>query len=289
MSDLIEHFHNRFDVLIGQGDALKDEAYRLRYQVYCVERGHGAEVAAANLREHDTFDDHATHVVVKDRSCGTNKATARLITAGATREGRFPIEHDYPDLLARHGITEDLLPRQHTAEISRFAISKELRERRPGTGLPAHQSTLDTREQTLPQGALHRRPLVTFGLLLGLIRLGASHDITHCMAVMKPSLLRMLSRFGVHFKPIGKPVEYHGLRQPCYTSVADLLAGIQKVSPELWQLLACDDVALAQTKQPIASPMPIPVQDKPTHRRRRDVPRRYAMPEAQASESRRFG
>ena len=241
VSNLLDDFHTRFEVITNGMETLQAQASQLRYQVYCVERGYHNEVITDACCEIDEFDDFAMHAVVRDRRCGTSKATVRLVTAGADRNGRFPIEHAYPNLLAEHGIVEDILPRAQTAEISRFAVSKTLRQRQAPTERVA-DGRLDTRLCELPGGALHRRPMETFGLLLALIRLSAANDITHCLAVMEPSLLRMLSRFGVHFHPIGPVLNYHGRRQPCYMRGTDLLEGMRQVQPELWRLLAHDPI-----------------------------------------------
>ncbi|MDA3920203.1 MAG: PEP-CTERM/exosortase system-associated acyltransferase [Salinisphaera sp.] len=243
MSDLVKHFHERFEILGADTQALREQAFRLRYQVYCVERQYEARTNFLDCCERDTFDDHSMHILVRDRRSGEDKATARLVTAGLTRDRLFPIEHSYPELLTKYGIDDNLLPRARCVEISRFAISKERRERagdRNQRPVPTG-AALDTRHQTLPGGAENRRPLVTFGLLLGLFRLGRVYDFTHCLAVMEPSLLRMLTRFGIRFIPIGPPVEYHGLRQPCYARVETLLSEIRVRQPGLWQLLADDD------------------------------------------------
>jgi len=60
--------------------------------------------------------------------------------------------------------------------------------------------------------------------------------ITHWVAVMEPTLLRLLRRSGIAFNLLGDPVEYHGLRQPCYAKIGDLLAGVYAKNREIWDL-----------------------------------------------------
>jgi ABC-type multidrug transport system ATPase subunit len=55
----------------------------------------------------------------------------------------------------------------------------------------------------------------------------------------KTTLLRMLAGMAIRFKPIGPPVEYHGLRQPCICSIAEILQAVKRERPAFWELLTC--------------------------------------------------
>ena len=234
------YFHQYLNVLTDHKHEIRDEAFRLRYQVYCLETGFENSSAFSSGREQDQFDPHAVHGVIKNRSCGTGMATVRLVTRPLGNfHARFPIEHQYPGLFARHGVCDRRLPRRSTGEISRFAISKDISQRiggpKPG---PMHRSSL-TSEATAKTWRYNSRrcPLITFGLFLALVRMSEKNDISHWVAVMEPALLRLLSRFGIHFTPIGGLVKYHGWRQPCYGRVDRVLAGIRNQQFDLWQLI----------------------------------------------------
>src|SRR3546814_18883719 len=54
---------------------------------------------------------------------------------------------------------------------------------------------------------------------------------------MEPTLLRLLSRLGIYFDPIGPLVDYHGRRQPCYIKVSTLLARVARERPDVWEVL----------------------------------------------------
>ena len=80
-------------------------------------------------------------------------------------------------------------------------------------------------------------PLMSLGLIQTLVRMSARHGITHWCALMEPKLLRMLAAMAIHFKPLGAPVEYHGLRQPCYCHVPTVLDRVRRDRPMFWQIL----------------------------------------------------
>ena len=70
-------FHPRS---IGDDPALLEKSYRLRYQVYCVERHYLNAADYPDQRETDEFDAHSVHVGAID-SYGELAGTARLIRA----------------------------------------------------------------------------------------------------------------------------------------------------------------------------------------------------------------
>jgi hypothetical protein len=54
---------------------------------------------------------------------------------------------------------------------------------------------------------------------------------------MEPGLLRLLSRFGIHFAPLGPLVEYHGIRQPCIAEIRELIARVEEERPDVWEVI----------------------------------------------------
>jgi N-acyl amino acid synthase of PEP-CTERM/exosortase system len=140
------------------------------------------------------------------------------------------------DSFSMRGIAETTggnlpFPAGSTAEVSRFSIAKRSRPRAahlvPGRNL---------REMA---GAMRRaEPLMSLGLIQGLVRMSAMHRITHWCAVMEPKMLRMLSAMGIHFIPVGELVEYHGYRQLCFIEVGALLRSMQNERHSFWKIVA---------------------------------------------------
>ena len=82
---------------------------------------------------------------------------------------------------------------------------------------------------------------MSLGLIQSLVSMSVQHGITHWCALMEPKLLRMLAAMAIHFKPMGAPVEYHGLRQPCYCHVGTVLDRVRREQPMFWQILTDAD------------------------------------------------
>ena len=195
----------RAELVVEIADTIETihEAHRLRHQVYCLERGF--ETSVGNV-EIDAFDSHARHIVLRKRASGEVIGTARLIMPRPDKPGSsFPMHQVCAPGLFRH------IPTWSSAEVSRFAVSKERRG-------------LSTAATSLSRLALVR----------GLVELSQREGVTHWCAVMERTLLRLLRASSIHFEPMGAAIEYHGLRQPAYCEVAGMLERMEWEQPDIW-------------------------------------------------------
>ena len=80
-----------------------------------------------------------------------------------------------------------------------------------------------------------------FHLPLGLIRscveMSVREGITHWAAMMEPALLRLLTRLGIHFNPLGPLVDHHGRRQPCWVDLDVMLRRVFAERPDVWDVI----------------------------------------------------
>ena len=190
-------------VQVADTPALIRDAFQLRHQVYCLERGY--EPGRDGL-ETDGYDAHASHVVLRLRGCGTVIGTARLILPQAARPcSSFPMQ-----VVCAPG-RFSALPFARTAEVSRFALSKERR------GLSSAATSLSR-----------------LALVRGLVQASQQHGVSHWCAVMERTLLRLLRATSIHFEDMGPVVEYHGLRQPAFCNVSGMLQRMAQEQPEIW-------------------------------------------------------
>src|SRR6266478_220690 len=90
------------------------------------------------------------------------------------------------------------------------------------------------------------------GLIQALVQMSARHGITHWCAAMEPTLLRMLSAMAIRFRPVGPLVEYHGLRQPCYCVVAEILEAVRRERPSFWAVLTDGGTLCQRASMPLS-------------------------------------
>ncbi|RQW85131.1 MAG: PEP-CTERM/exosortase system-associated acyltransferase [Geobacter sp.] len=223
----ISAYDDWFDIVPAETPELLDQAFRLRYQVYCRERGYEESAAFTDQRETDSFDNRSVHSLIVSRGDATILGTVRLVLAGDDTSGTcFPMQQ-----ICRNLLTSRTRPLclSKTVEISRFAISKAARK---FSKVPASQD--GCRVKSPEEKAGPARPSIVLGLMKAIVQMSREHDITDWLAVMDPSLLRLLARFGIYFRPIGPLVAYHGMRQPCYGNIQLLLNRIRKEQPDVW-------------------------------------------------------
>src|SRR3954447_24301559 len=182
------------------------EAKKLRYRVYCEERGF--EPGEGGI-EQDEFDDNARHVLVRSRITGQMFGTVRLVlgTEDADSKG-LPMQR------VCEGYVLAPLPKIATAEISRFALTRD-------------------RAGISPNAAA----LMRLFLIQGVVQVSGELGLTHWAAIMEKTLLRLLLSTSIYFLPVGPAVEYHGIRQPAIFPVTDGLERMRREQPQVWSFL----------------------------------------------------
>ena len=230
---ILDAFHQYFEMVPAQTDQLKNEVYKLRFQVYCNETGFEDPAQHPGEIEFDGFDKYSIHYLIRHRQTRAYAATTRLILPDhPDTEKLFPIE--------AHSILDNLeplenIPRNRLAEVSRFCVSKEFKRRKNETG-----SLTGINEDSIQRISEEERrtfPHITIALIASLIRISEEQNVNYWFAVMEPALLRFLSHLGIRFTAIGPITEYHGKRKPGVIGVSDLLNGVLQKNPPLWNML----------------------------------------------------
>lgn len=183
-----------------------NEALRLRYQVYCLERNF--EPGLDGL-ETDDFDPISRHILLRYQPTGQAIGTVRLVIP--QRNGpaaELPMERVVSLARIRQ------LPRDRVAEVSRFALSKSHR---------------------CASGSLGY--LLRLALIRGIVQLSGQMGLTHWCALMEPKLLRLLQMSAIYFHQAGGIVEHHGFRQPSYIGLGDMLNRVRREKPAIWDFI----------------------------------------------------
>jgi N-acyl amino acid synthase of PEP-CTERM/exosortase system len=226
-----------FEAIHADTPALRRSAFRLRYQVYCVEHSFEEPEANPDGLESDEYDDHAVLGIVSHRETGITVGTVRLVLhKRGSDHGSLPIHRVCQHPLIRG----DLLPLETTCELSRFAVSKEYRRRVHDE----YQSDEHPR-----RGSLREMPHIALGLIAVALRMGIASGVDTVCAIMEPALLRLVARLGFHFEPLGPLILYHGVRQPCYARVKTLIDGVEAEHPRIWEAITDEGRILARTCQ----------------------------------------
>lgn len=221
-----------FKLVPVETDEQRDMVFRLRYQIYCDEKGFEDTANHPGQMERDEFDGHAAHSLLVFRETGDIAGTVRLVLANSDcPEALFPIERHCglagdSEIFEHPGLSRNLI-----GEVSRFAISKEFR-RRFAEGKYVWGSELSAMSEQQVKGLVERRlmPHMILGLVAALVRMSEENNVTHWYAAMEPALVRLLGRFGMVFDTVGSVMDYHGKRQPCFTDLGQFLSRMKEHS-----------------------------------------------------------
>lgn len=226
---LVEDYMQMFEVVFADTPALRQEAFKLRYQVYCLETGFENKDDFKDGLEKDIYDDQSLSSLLVHKDSGKVAGTVRLILPDANKEilPAFKLSEDL------NSLSDQFLPRATTAEISRFSISKDFRRRASDT----HMANLGPGDN-MQENSMHRIiPHITLGLMTAIVRMSLMQKLTHWTVVIEPTLQRLLRKLGIEFIPVGKIIEYHGRRRTLYNEIGALLDRIYEERPEIWAVI----------------------------------------------------
>jgi N-acyl amino acid synthase of PEP-CTERM/exosortase system len=228
--DLLARHNLYFETREANTPALINAAHALRFQVYCLERKFEKTEEHADGIEVDAFDSHSAHGLLIYRLTGEALGTVRIISPNTgSSQNDLPINN----ILRDSNIDlADYVPIDRTVEISRFAISKQLRRRLTDQCNSPGNAASRSRVERERQGNLPCLSLMQF-----IVRQSLALGATHWAAVMEVKLLRMLASMGIHFQPIGPVVLHHGLRQPCYGSISEVVDNLKREHHDYWNVV----------------------------------------------------
>jgi len=227
--------HNRyFSTVLADSPILQQTAHAMRFQVYCLERKFENEEEHPDGLERDVYDAHSIQGVLFHRPTRGVIGSVRMIMPKPGIMDSFPVM----TLLRENAIDlADFVNPAQCIEVSRFAISKEFRRRKSDEVAAAEISRADAGREA---------NLAFLSMLQFVLRESVQRDIWYWTAVMEPKFLRLLARMGICYTPLGPLVMHHGLRQPCYCYLPDMLENARRMQPQCWEVLTDGGVLQAE-------------------------------------------
>jgi N-acyl amino acid synthase of PEP-CTERM/exosortase system len=198
LPDLPERSPHFRGLVIDDSADLLEESYRLRYQVYCLERKFLSADDHPAGKEVDAYDRHSVHVGVLN-AAGEIAATARLVEL--TPAGLPALEHCeiYPQ--------EQSLdhPGRRVVEVSRLSVSRRY-NRRAGDGFYSLQGPQARPDSPERRGGGE----LVMTLYKALYQASKRRGFTHWLAATERSLQRLVAKYGFPFRAIGPTTDYCG-------------------------------------------------------------------------------
>lgn len=245
-----DRFNRYFKIAPALCDQLRNEVFHIRHDVYA--REFGFEPLRVDRKEIDAYDAHSLHCIVKTADESNQLVgCARIVMPNPERpDAPLPFEIACRDTLDRSIIDPAKLPRHRIAEVSRLAVMSGFR-RRKGEKLSADVSLSD---QDFGGASVSRFPNIPLSLYSAAVLMAQRQDIEYLFVLTEPRLSKHFAKFGVNITPIGKPIDFHGIRVPSVMRVAEIYPGLRTLFRPIWHAIEKQlDVAYS-AKLPVVSP-----------------------------------
>ncbi len=227
-------YRKYFCIHAASTEALRDEVFRIRHEVYCEDLGF--EAVRADGRERDDYDDQSVHCLLRSRNDPPAPVgCARLVlTREGDRDQPLPFERTCAASIDRSIIDPVRLPRERIAEVSRLAVRAAYRRRKTDVD---HRLIHD---EDFRSDAQPRFPYIPISLYLGAVALAERHGIDTLFVLTEPRLAAHFARLGVEIRQIGAPVEHRGTRIPSMMDVRAIIADMRILLRPIWRAVRED-------------------------------------------------
>lgn len=237
-------FDSQYEVYLADTNESRSMHHRVRYQVFCVERGFEQADAYRNWEEVDRWDRHAQQFVVHDKSSGDAVAAVRIVLPTVAK---LPVEH-------LGCITEQPpvpVSRDQVAEISRICVVR-------GDGSPTVQDAAVSGVPGVRPVTPSEESEVLLGLIRAIIRYSWDSEIPYLYMLVTRPFARLLKRLGVACTQMGDGIEHRGVRAPYFIDVNRSWEGLVARSGAVAELFSRHHLAYFSHAelQPVRAPQP---------------------------------
>lgn len=198
-------FKKHWELVPALTPDLREEVYRIRHSVYCIELGF--EQVNAEGREKDEYDSHSCHLLIRCLWTGAWAGCVRLVLRPEDRpETLLPSEKVCGATIAGRLVDPSALSHTNIAEVSRLALARAFRHAR--LAHQNHWTVASNLGNWAYPGALYLR----LALYLGVTAWAHRLSVNAILFLTEPRLATRLRKFGFPFEQVGTPVEHRGTR-----------------------------------------------------------------------------
>ena len=201
-------FESHFEVFLADTDLARKIHYRLRYDIYCEERGFEDATVFSEREEVDLFDERAVHFIVRDIQSKHWVAAMRLVLPGETLPINSLCKLDKKFLADK---IDGVL-----GEISRLCIKREAFEL-DYCVLHEGQNREDKLETLLKKRELSTE--IIFRFIYAAYNYSNQNGIGYWYFLATPALARMVSMAKIPFTLAGAACTHNGVRFPYFADI----------------------------------------------------------------------
>lgn len=227
-----------FDVVPANTQALLEQAYKLRYDVYCEENQHPMNCDSPDGMEIDAFDERAEHHLLIHQPTGDIAGTVRVIPPDQDSPlFSLPLQEvcDHPVLF-----NDDIV--SSLSEISRLCMASRFRKRpTDGTILPAFNAADSTKLRFDSENMtfIRRRvPYAPLGLLMAATETALKHRTLNVIVAVSPEDCVSFKDIGMSYRILGPRLKHYGGMQPIIFNIKHFLDSMKARNWSCWEVVS---------------------------------------------------
>ncbi|MDP7142136.1 MAG: PEP-CTERM/exosortase system-associated acyltransferase [Alphaproteobacteria bacterium] len=225
-----------FSLVKADTDELREQAFRLRHEVFCSDEFQGLHCGMADDLEKDAYDDRAAHYLLRHNDTGDIAGVVRTIHADMDSDiFSFPLQE-----VCDHPFIHDQNTEKKITEISRLCMAKTFRQR-PGDGraLPAYTNIMQHyHNEDVGVSYIRRRiPFAPLGLLHAAFESALANKSMDCVVAMDPSDFHTLRDLGIVYKVLGPRLSHYAGMQAVVFNIKTVLDHMMQDNKPCWEIV----------------------------------------------------
>ena len=176
---------------------------RIRYQVFCLDKGFEDPGAFSTAQETDAWDDRSAHFIVQNKNTRQWVAATRIVLP---KRGS-PLPVDSLGAFDRERLED---PDLKVAEISRFCIIRNRGSAGVERGMQPNPNSLEA-WGIGPIGKAQQFE-VTIGMIRTMVIFVLKRGLTYCVLLVTDAFARLLRKLGLKLTQVGPVTEHRGMR-----------------------------------------------------------------------------
>lgn len=230
-------YHQLFEVVQAESDALKEKAFRIRHEVFCEEFGYKEVKSNANKLERDIYDERAKHCLLIHKRSGEAIGTLRVVMPDQNDlQNSFPLQ----EIFSGGRLREDHVL-SNICEISRLCVLKKFRSRAGDEGSPlggVHDQDQETFvDKTCKRLARRIIPFAPIGLIKSGFDIAVENGYTQGCAFLETQLIDSFERLGIVCQRIGPVIDHDGQRQPVIIDFFTTVNNMRVRQKAVWEMV----------------------------------------------------
>lgn len=230
-------YNQLFETVIAESPALKEKAYRIRYEVLCEEFGYEEAARHANKLERDIYDDRAKHCLLIHKRSGEAIGTVRLVMPNSEDlHNSFPLQEIFSGSRLRD---EHII--NNMCEISKLCILKKFRtrcgdERSPLGGVhdQDQETFIDKSSKRIARRII---PFAPIGLIKSCFDVAIANGYTQGCVLLEVPLIESFERLGIICQRIGPVIDLVNQRQPIIIDFFTSVNNMRVKQKAVWEMM----------------------------------------------------